>query len=80
MSEIEKQILKGVNRIIELLEPKSAKKLDQDHVYKIAEKKCKTCDGLISWDGWEKGKFPIHVDSNGKIIGDGKCTEYKPKE
>jgi len=74
----EKIIIEKLNKIIALLELKPATKyINKDGTYKIAEKHCKNCDGLISWDGWIKGNPPIHVDSNGKMIDDGSCPNYE---
>ena len=82
MNEFEAKVIEKLDRIIMLVENKNfkpaSKIIDKDQVYKISDKKCKTCDGLISWDGWTQGKFPIHVDSKGKIINNGKCLEFEP--
>jgi hypothetical protein len=37
---------------------------------------CKTCGGIISWDKYPGVKHPIHVDKEGKPIGDGSCPNF----
>ena len=37
---------------------------------------CNKCSGLISWDKYPDVKRPIHVDKDGKIIGDGSCPNF----
>ena len=80
MNEFEVKVIEKLDRIIMLVENKNfipaTKFMNPNGNYKIAEKKCTTCNGLISWDGWTQGKHPIHVDSDGKIIDDGKCPNY----
>ncbi len=44
--------------------------------YKIADKRCNICGGLISWDDYPNPKLPIHVDNKGYKIGDGDCHYY----
>ena len=45
----------------------------------IASKPCKFCGGLISWTQKIDGKFPTHVDANGKVLNDGKCPKLTQK-
>ena len=37
---------------------------------------CNRCNGFISWDKYPGVKHPIHVDKEGKIIGDGSCPNF----
>lgn len=37
---------------------------------------CNKCNGLISWDKYPGVKHPIHVDKEGKTIGDGSCPNF----
>ena len=37
---------------------------------------CNKCNGLISWDKHPDVRYPIHVDKEGKIIGDGSCPDF----
>ena len=45
--------------------------------YNITKKSCRTCGGLISFEDYPNPKWPIHVDANGYIIGDGSCPDFK---
>jgi hypothetical protein len=56
---------------------KGAKKIDQKRVYKAAGTLCKKCGGIISWDDFPDNKYPVHIDEEGHIIGDGSCPEYE---
>ncbi|MHA2008513.1 MAG: hypothetical protein ACXABO_14355 [Promethearchaeota archaeon] len=44
---------------------------------KIASKTCWRCGQLISWEKKIHKSFPVHVDKEGFIIGDGDCPEFK---
>lgn len=37
---------------------------------------CNKCQGLISWDKYPSVNLPIHVDEDGKPIGDGSCPNF----
>jgi len=53
---------------------------EEKESYKIAPGPCKTCGGLISWDGFLKGKgmHPKHVNEDGTLLGDdGECPDWK---
>lgn len=46
--------------------------------YKIAKRRCNRCGGLISWDLYNSGrKTPLHVDRDGRQIGNGYCPRNK---
>lgn len=65
--------------------PKSTKKIELGKVYNYKDgknKRCNTCDGLISFDDYneETHPWPTHVDKKGHIIGNGSCPEYDPEE
>ena len=47
--------------------------------YKISNKPCRTCGGLISFDDYPNTKWPIHVDKNGNIMGNGSCPKFKKR-
>ena len=50
-------------------------------VYKIADGSCNRCNGLISWDDYDKEThpYPTHIDSSGNELPDG-CPEYNPTQ
>ena len=56
--------------------PKGTPKIESGKVYKIANKPCNTCGGLISWDLRPERVFPLHVNEDGTIKGTGDCPEY----
>ncbi|BDI54950.1 MAG: hypothetical protein [Asgard archaea virus VerdaV3] len=37
---------------------------------------CNRCHGFISWDKYPAVGLPIHVDKEGKPIGDGSCLDF----
>ena len=51
---------------------KKSSGLDFEKKYKIAGNPCNKCGGLFSWDLRPDRKFPLHVDSNGKIENNGR--------
>lgn len=62
---------------------KTTKKIESGKVYNYKykdgnEKHCKKCDGLISFDDYDKEThpYPTHVNNKGLIIGDGSCPLY----
>lgn len=63
--------------------PKSTKKLDAEQlgkVYNFMGKNgpyiCDKCKGLISWDLRPERTWPLHVDKEGHILGNGDCPEW----
>lgn len=71
-SIVEKTIMKGK-------QTPAAVSLDDryDYLNKTGHPyQCNKCQGLISWDKYPDVKLPIHVDKDGKVIGDGKCPNY----
>lgn len=52
--------------------------LDFNKTHKIYKDACNKCAGMITFEYYGKGiRYPIHIDANGKIIGNGTCPEYK---
>lgn len=53
--------------------------INPDRIYKIANTICNKCNGLISWDDFDKQTHPFstHVDGKGKIIDDGDCPVWR---
>lgn len=49
---------------------------EEKRKYKINEASCTGCGGFITWDEKFKGKFPLHVQANGTIKGNGGCPKY----
>ena len=52
---------------------------DTNKKYKISSKPCNTCEGPISWELRPQRTLPLHVKSDGTILGDGSCPKYKKK-
>jgi len=76
------KILKSlVDQVFALPEVEPSIQVDKegDRIYKIASKVCNKCNGYITWDDWEKGRPPLHVDADGRLLGDGDCPAYKPR-
>ncbi len=51
-------------------------KIDTSVVYKISGKACNVCGGKISWDLRPDRPTPLHVNKEGKQIGNGDCPEF----
>jgi len=51
---------------------------ENERKYKISKNPCKKCGMAISWDGYDRNNPtpPIHVDSDGYMLGDGSCPSY----
>ena len=69
---IEKTIIKG---------KETAAAVNPDDRYNFLNKAgepyiCNRCGGLISWDKHPTVRHPIHVNEQGKIIGDGSCPDF----
>lgn len=85
MNEFETKVIEGLAKIISLLEDKKQNSIKKSAAgkkkYSIANKPCNKCNGLISWDGFDKESPtpPIHVDESGFLIDDGTCPEYLPE-
>lgn len=58
-------------------QPKTTKKIPANGQYKVAGSPCNRCNGYITWDGWVKGNPPVHVDVEGKILGNGDCPNFE---
>ena len=63
--------------------PKGTPKIDTSKVYSYkykngSNKTCTRCDGLVSFDDFNKEThpWPTHVSDKGQIIGDGSCPEF----
>ena len=57
--------------------PKGTKKIEMGKEYKIAGKPCRECGGFISWDDYtDTNTLPVHINKEGKIVGDGMCPNY----
>jgi hypothetical protein len=72
VEQIQKTIMKGKETLAAV---------DMDDRYNYLNKTgqpytCNTCHGLISWDKYPDVKHPIHVNEQGKIIGDGSCPDF----
>ena len=51
--------------------------LDFKKTHKIYKDPCNRCGGMITFEYYGKGiQYPIHIDANGKIIGNETCPEY----
>ena len=49
---------------------------ETEKAYTPAKNRCKFCDELVSWQKKIDDKFPVHIDINGHIIGDGRCPKF----
>ncbi|BDI54917.1 MAG: hypothetical protein [Thorarchaeia virus VerdaV2] len=70
---IEKTIMKGK-------ETPAAVNLDARYNYLDKSghpRLCNKCHGFISWDKYPAVGLPIHVDKEGKAIGDGSCPDFE---
>ena len=56
--------------------PKGTPKIDTSKVYNISGKACNICGGKISWDQRPERSTPLHVNKDGKQIGNGDCPEF----
>ena len=58
--------------------PRETPKFDMNRKHKIRAAPCDYCGGNITWDYYKKDVFtmPVHVDAEGKIIGNGGCPNY----
>lgn len=62
-------------------QPQPTAPLDATDRYNYLDKNgepnlCNKCNDLISWDKYPDVKHPIHVDKEGKAIGDGSCPNF----
>ncbi len=55
---------------------KGTPKIDTSKVYKISGTACNICGGKISWDLRPERLTPLHVNKDGKQIGNGDCPDY----
>ena len=58
-----------------------APKIEMGKVYNYKGKDgtpytCNKCGGLISWDDRPTRLYPMHVDEEGHIVGDGDCSKW----
>ena len=66
--------------------PKGTKKIEMGRTYNYRyadgrTKQCKTCGERISFDDFSaSNRLPVHVDEEGKIIGDGTCQEWEDEK
>ena len=72
MEVVEKTITKGLPKL-----PKDMPKvLDYSKVHEIGSRPCQHCGGFITWEYRPGIPWPIHVDKDGKIKGNGGCPSY----
>lgn len=82
--EVPSPMIKADTLPIEKKEPvkkPDAPKIEMGKVYDYMKKDgtpltCDRCGGLISWDDRPQRVYPMHVDEEGHIVGDGDCPNF----